>query len=278
MGSRFPDLTLFIDAGGRYSHSKEVPIVFAGVAIETRAVGEIRESLLMAAKGPLCKWSDGENTRRCASIVFRLLAKRQLLCIVRIVWKNTAEWDQYFAEGLRLYDLAVKAAQRAAPFAKPMATFKLHQFCITCGELIGFYAKRNRHRVPDENHPIQPIDVTAVFDSDIHGEANQAICKEIFDKALPETKRTPKHFRISPRVKAEIMTEQEEPLLILPDYLAGYHYSRVAYQTQTEPAWTHLLAAVKPMVDRIPSNRNRVSEEPFREAEYFVPPHVFDDM
>jgi hypothetical protein len=172
----------------------------------------------------------------------------------------------------------MKKAQTPAPFAKAMATFKLHQFAITCGDLIGFYAKRHRHRLPNRDHPIQPVHVTAVFDSDIHGQTNQAICKEIFDKASPEIKRTPKHFRISPKVRAEIMTEQEEPLLILPDYLAGYHYSRVAYQTQTEPAWMNLLAAVKPMLERVPGNCHRVNEEAFREAEYFLPPHVFDDM
>lgn len=66
MPSRFPHLTLFIDAAGRYSHSKAVPIVFAGIVVETKAVNEIRESLLTAAAGHLYKmvqWS--RNSEMC---------------------------------------------------------------------------------------------------------------------------------------------------------------------------------------------------------------------
>ena len=70
MPSRFPHLTLFIDAAGRYSHSKAVPIVFAGIVVETKAVNEIRESLLTAAAGHLYKWSNGVETQKCASTVF----------------------------------------------------------------------------------------------------------------------------------------------------------------------------------------------------------------
>ena len=134
---------------------------------------------------------------------------------------------EYFSEGRRLYEIAVRRTQRAVPFAKPMATFKLHQFGITCGDLVGFFARRNRHRLPGKAQPIQPFNVTAVFDSDIQGHANQQVCKDVFDRAMPEIKRTPRHLRISPPIRAEIKTEQEEPLLLLADYLAGYHYSRV---------------------------------------------------
>jgi hypothetical protein len=277
MKLRFPNLTFFIDAGGRYSHSKDVPIVFAGIAIESRVVEEVRESLLTAASGSLCKWSHGNKGRECASTIFRLLGKRQLLAVVRIVWKHTDEWDRYFAEGRRLYEQSVRITQRAVPFAKPMATFKLHQFGITCGDLIGFFARRNRHRLPSREEPIQPFEITAVFDSDIQGQANQQVCKDVFARAVPEMKRTPKHLRISPRLKVEIKTEQEEPLLFLADYLAGYHYSRMAYQTQKESDWTSLLKAVEPLVSKVPITCHHVSEEDFRQ-DYFLPADVFDGL
>jgi len=148
MNLRFPNLTFFIDVGGRYSHEKEVPIVFAGVAMETGVVSEIRESLLAAAKGPLCKWSDGRRSKESAAVIFRMLSKRQLLAVVRTVWKNTPEWDQYFIEGERLYDIEITKYQRPMPYAKPMANFKLHQFGAVCADLLGNYSWRHRNKLP----------------------------------------------------------------------------------------------------------------------------------
>jgi len=73
-------------------------------------------------------------------------------------------------------------------------------------------------------------------------------------------------LKISPIFEVEIKTEQEEPLLLLPDYLAGYHYSRAAYgSTQQEDTWTDLLASVIPMIAKLPKDCNWVTEERFSE-------------
>lgn len=277
MPSRFPHLTLFIDAAGRYSHSKAVPIVFAGIVVETKAVNEIRESLLTAAAGHLYKWSNGVETQKCASTVFRLIAKRRLLFVVRIVWKNTPEWDEYFLQGQRLYETGVRKEQRALSFAKPMAIFKVHQFGKVCGDLIGFFARKHRHRLPQKESPIQPIEVTAVFDSDIQGASNRQICKDVFANAVTQIKEIPRRLRIMPNIKPEIMTEQEEPLLILADYLAGYHYSRLAYDKEKEKNWVAVLSATTPMVKRLPLDCQYILDEPFREK-YSIPSHAFDQI
>lgn len=152
------------------------------------------------------------------------------------------------------------------PYAKPMATFKLHQFGNLCGDLIGFFAKRHRNRLPKRDGPIQPVEVTPVFDSDIQGETNQRVCKNVLAGVEARMIGTRKHLRISPNIKAEIKTEEEEPLLLLADYLAGYHYSRVAYAAQQENDWMDLLTAVRPMVSKLPTGCHRVTEEPFRET------------
>ncbi len=107
----FPNLTFFLDAAGR-SHSKETPIVFSAVAIVAKAVDEVRESLLIVTKGSLVKWSKSEASHEAARAIFRLLAKRQLFWVVRIIWKNTPEWDHYFEDGNQLYEKCVKNAQR----------------------------------------------------------------------------------------------------------------------------------------------------------------------
>lgn len=129
MASRFPDLTFFIDAGGRYSHSKEVPIVFAGIAVAAKDVNEIQDSLLTAANGPLCKWSNGEETKEYARVIFRFLSKRQLIGVVRTVWKNTPEWDKYFNKGERHPNREFKGRRSQCP----MPSQGLLLSCISSG-------------------------------------------------------------------------------------------------------------------------------------------------
>lgn len=65
------------------------------------------------------------------------------------------------------------------PYAKPRATFKLHQFGRVCGSLTGFFAKRHRDKLPKESSPIKDVAVTAVFDSDIQREIIQRVWKNV---------------------------------------------------------------------------------------------------
>lgn len=172
MKPQFPNLTFFLDAAGRYSHSKEAPIVFSVVGMQTKNVEEIRDSILAATDGNRAKWSESKGNHETAKAIFRIVAKRQLFWIARIIWKNTPEWDRYFEDGQKLYEKCVKNAQEAAPYAKPMNTFKLHQVGLASADLLGVYLGRHTRWLPPSNRPVQRITVNVVFDSDIHGETN----------------------------------------------------------------------------------------------------------
>lgn len=273
----FPNLTFFLDAAGRYSHSKEMPIVFSAVAIMAKDVDKVRKSLLIVTKGSLVKWSKSEGNHEVARAIFRLLAKRQLFWIVRIIWKNTPEWDRYFEDGNQLYEKCVKNAQEAAPYAKPMNTFKLHQFGLASADLLGVYLARNSHWLPRKDGPVQRIVVKAVFDSDIQGEANQKVCQNVFEGLEGDLPQTVQATRVEPHFKISITTEQEEPLLLLPDHVAGYIYSRKAYGVTGENARGGLLTAVEPLVELIPKSCFKTLEEHFRE-EYLLPSTTFDSV
>jgi len=114
-----------------------------------------------------------------------------------------------------------------------------------------------------------------VFDSDIHGEANQRVCKNVFAQIEGSLTQTQKYLRLRPKIKVDIKTEQEDPLLLLADHLAGYHYSRRAYDSQKEGEWQDLLEAVEPLVGKLPPNCYQITEEPFRER-YLLSSATFD--
>jgi len=277
MKSRFPDLTFFFDAAGRYSHSKQTPIVICAVSIETNSVDEVRESLLNVTKGSSVKWSRSDGNHDGARAIFRLLVKRQLFWLVRIIWKDTPEWERYFATGNELYKTGVQKAQEAMPYAKPMNTFKLHQFGLASAELLGFYLKQHSYRLPRKDMPIQPITITGVLDSDIQGQANQETCQKVFEGLGGDLPQTVQATRIQAFFKVSIQNEQEEPLLLLPDHIAGYFYSRIAYGLAGENVRESLLSAVEPIYKQVPNSCHMIVEEKFRE-EYLLPSTTFDHV
>ncbi|MGQ0555427.1 MAG: hypothetical protein ACT4PN_05720 [Nitrospiraceae bacterium] len=277
MKSRFPDLTFFLDAAGRYSHSKETPIVFGAVGMQTKNVHAIRECLLKATGGSLVKWSNSEGNAETAKAIFRLLAERRVIWTAQILWKNTPEWDSYFKEGKRLYEMCVKKAQEAAPYAQPMYTFKLQHLGGASGDLLGLYLRRHALMLPRQNRPAQRITVNAVFDSDIQGDTNQKICQNVFAALKGELPLTVQATRISPHFRVTITTEQEEPLLMLPDHVAGYLYSTKTYGHSEQNLRRDLLNAVKPFFEQIPPELYKINEQAFREA-YLLPPTTFDHV
>ena len=225
MPKRFPDITCFVDVAGRYSYSKHTPLVCAAVGMWTSEVNEIRESLITVLKSDFQKWSDSKNDPQTVKAIFRLIAKRQLYAFVNIIWKSSVEWEAYHQDGQRIYAKGVQKAQEAISFAKPINTLKLHLFGIAAADLFGYVARLNRNRLPRKDTAFQRVTVTGVFDSDIQGETNQAIAKNVIE-GVSELPMTETATRLRVTFKTMIQTEQEEPLLLLADHLAGFHYSK----------------------------------------------------
>lgn len=254
--------------------------MFCAVGMQTKHVHEVREHLLTATDGNLVKWSDSEGNPETAKgvfSVFSLLVTRRVMWLAHIIWKNTPEWDRYFEDGNTLYEKCVKNAQEAAPYAKPMNTFKLHHFGLSSADFLGLYLGRHPLMLPPNNRPVQRITVNAVFDSDIQGETNQKICQDVFAGLEGGFHRTIQATRIEPHFKVSITTEQAEPLLLLPDHVAGYLYSTKAYGLSDQNVRRDFLNAVKPFFEQIPPLCYKVIEQAFREA-YLLPPTTFDHV
>ena len=58
--------------------------------------------------------------------------------MVHVIWKDTERvGSSTTKDGQAIYDKGVKNAQEAMPYAKPMATLKLHLFGIVLADLYG---------------------------------------------------------------------------------------------------------------------------------------------
>ena len=143
-------------------------------------------------------------------------------------------------------------------------------------DLYGHILGRNRHLLRKENTALQIVTMTAVFDSDIQGQANQDMFKTVI-QSLNELPKTEQATGIRSEFKVSIKTEQEEPLLLLPDHLAGYYYSQRVYGETTDNDRRNILHAVEPAIAKWPPTCYRLLEGPFKE-EYLLDRNVFDHV
>lgn len=161
-------------------------------------------------------------------------------------------------------------------YAKPMNTLKLHLFGIVMAELYGLILHQNRYRIQPKMNDLHSVTVKGIFDSDVQGEKNQEIFKNVMGgvNELPLTEEaTGIHTIFSP----SISTEQDEPLLLLPDHLAGFYYSQKAYGKDLGNDRKDILYAIEPIIDKWPSECFRVNEYQFGE-DYLLHPEVFDHV
>src|SRR2546422_11777948 len=117
MSNRFPDLTFFLDASGRFIRKANDPIVLGGIAIKTSEVESVRESFLATTHGQPKKWSNSADDVESAKVIAKFMAKRQMTGQVWIVRKHSPEWDKYWEVGEQIYNTGVKNAQEAMPYA-----------------------------------------------------------------------------------------------------------------------------------------------------------------
>jgi hypothetical protein len=276
MTQKFSDITCFLDVAGRYSQTKDMPLVFAAIGMWSSEVDAVRDSLTTVLKSDFGKWSDSTKAAENAKAVFRLIVKRQLCGRIEIIWKESPEWKVFQEEGQQIYEKGVKNAQEPMPYAKPMSTLKLQLFGSVMAKLWGHILGLNRHRLPSRNAPLQSVTVTGVFDSDIQGQTNQEIFRTVLE-GVDELPRVEEKTGIRTLFKVSIKTEQEEPLLLLADYLAGYYYSKKVYGMGLENDRRDILKIVEPVVEKWPSYCYKVMEGPFKDK-YMLDPDVFDHV
>jgi hypothetical protein len=276
MSNRFPDLSVFLDVSGRISRKSNDPIVLGGIAIKTSEVESVREGLLTVTKGQAKKWSDSADDVESAKLIAKFMAKRQLTGQVWIVRKNSAEWNKYWEIGDEIYEKGVKKAQEAMPYAKPATTLKFHLYVKVSGRLLGFHLRRHANRLPQKAQWLQKLKITTVCDSDVQGETNIRVFRRIFEDVggLPKTETA---TNLKPIFELFLKTEQEEPLLILPDHLAGFIYSSDAYGQEVTNNSNNLLQAIKPILSTWPRYALDIGEETFKE-EYPINLDVFNHV
>lgn len=228
MNPKLPDLNLYLDVSGRFSKQDTFPLAIAGVALESHKVDEIRDALLTVIGSVDFKWSKAYQDIPKAKKTFRLMVKRQLTGYVALIRKTQPKWNKYWNHGERLYQTGVLKAQEAIPYARPSMTLKFHLYSLSIANLWAFHIQPYKEKLLAHKGAPFKLKINAICDTDIQGEQSQRIFKEIHEN-LGDLPNTRKQLNLIPSVNVSLRTEEEEPLLLLPDFVAGYVYSGAVY-------------------------------------------------
>ncbi len=254
--------TLFLDVAGRFSRNPNYPIVVAGVAVPSNAIDEIRRALLSVTNGRIIKWKESSGEVETIKRIFRTIMKRQLAVFISYMRKHEPEWSQYWEEGTRL-ETVMNKLQTPAPYAKAGVVLRYHVYCHGIASVTGLYL--GRHGASPRPKRTQSLKIQAICDSDIQGEANLQMFKDIFDKA-GTLHRTVQATGLDLAFDPTVSTEQQEPILMLPDHIAGYIYSRNAYQEEKNNAIREqLIGELNALTDSWPSHVLRCEDYPFKD-------------
>ncbi len=215
--SRF---TLFADVAGRLSldASGGDRMTAAAVAVATADVDSVRGCLNGLPKWRDCRHDDAKR-------VVQLLRDRAASVSVVTMTKEPVAWQQFWLAAKPLQDAIVAQDRSSAGFVKPANAVLFAILGFAFALALGHGVKIARRSRLLDFLCREIIERTIVCDSDIQGDENISVFKSFWkhsDRHQPRTKGLGLSFVTRDVI---VTTEQAEPLLLLPDYVAGIAHS-----------------------------------------------------
>jgi hypothetical protein len=209
--------TIFTDIAGRVAQdtSGSDRVTAAAVAVDTQCVAALRG--VQAPNFP--KWRD--CALKDAEAVVELLIREAAAVSAVTVYKNTDAWRKFWSDAEPLQGAIVAEDRRVAGFVKPanVVTYWLfgHAFALATAHAVKLGPKT---RIVDYRGR-EAIERTIVCDDDVKGEENIEVFTSLWERhdgSQPRMEQLGLRFYTRDVV---VTTEQEEPLLLYADYLAG---------------------------------------------------------
>lgn len=208
----------YLDLSGRISASVDGHEFATVGAISV--LPECASALRNCAAG-LPKWRDSDRTM--AEEAARVIKGGSLVALTLRVMKASQKWADFWKVGDE-YHSAVAQAEGAARsgFLKPANVILYWLYGECSARLMGETVRRLGRPAVLDGRGLSVIQMAVVCDSDIQGDVNRETFLylwERLERRHPLLNRFGLHVTFSPPVR--ITTEQEEPILLLADHLAG---------------------------------------------------------
>lgn len=211
------NITFLADIAGRVTREtlNADRVTVAGVAIPSGAVKFIKKRI----PEKLPKWRDATDSD--VELVVDLVLKEALSVSAASIEKEPVAWEEFWRDAENAHSRAAPISGRRMSFVKAATVIKYALF----GQISSLgtaHAIMDRRLSPPASirRPLC-IREAMIFDNEIQGDDNVEVFQELWEARnahQPLTNILGIHHEI---VGVSLMTEQEEPLLLLPDYVAG---------------------------------------------------------
>ena len=209
------NITSFTDVAGRVSRSTDVfhRVTAGTVVLATSTLDDVRMSLPLNVG----KW--GQTDFAGASAMVDVMVQHSLAVGALSVNKRTPAWEKFWDDSLRIENLIRSQDHKAAGFVRAANFLKFHLMGGAANIAFGraHWLTRTTPRVVDSSGRAL-LEHHMVFDNDIQGNENEEVLESILGMPM---RRCEKEFNFTLRGRMTLATEQEEPLLLLPDFAAG---------------------------------------------------------
>ena len=215
-------LSLFYDIAGRLSKDSQIDKFFTvgGIIIPTCDEVSIRNAI----GRDMPKWTNSNPAS--LSLIANIFRNHAIHCTVVKIQKTEPAWTNFWNAGEKQSRHLSSKTKSKTGFAKPANVLKYLSLSKCFAISLGLYIRLQG--VPNilDQHGFSALCLKVVCDTDIQGQENQQVLKKDVEDWCKDTSLTTQ-LEIKPYIEViEFQTEQEDILLLLPDYFAGYvHYS-----------------------------------------------------
>lgn len=207
-------LTYLVDCAGRVARDPKgaESVTAAGVCLPSGALKHIRRRL----PRQLPKWRDASDHDLHAVVS---LLRREAFCAVgRVVRKKMPAWENFWSDAEKVHARVVALSRQKIPFIKAATQIRYGLFVEVTATLAG--CSINTNRFPSDRAGWLRISETHIYDAEIEGEDNVSTFRDIRDFRNVNPLARNMRLRIEGR-EIQFTNEQDEPLLLLPEYVAG---------------------------------------------------------
>lgn len=215
--------SLFCDLAGRVQETLDNSVItIAAVGVPREVVRTLRTKIRRLFPGDRAKWKYGRLAGLETAAVVIEEQRLLHLAVYQMHVANATLWGRYFQQGKDFIRDAAANLPKPLSYLEPSMTLRMRLLGGTLATLIG---RLLRARYRDDAKAFT-VALEIVVDTDFRdAETEDQFRGSFFDWA--RTSRLITELGVRPSVSAvRCETEQQEPLLLLPDYIAGvYHHA-----------------------------------------------------
>jgi hypothetical protein len=258
----FGSWRMVFDTSGQVRRDNDSRVLtMAGVAIAKDGSAVVRK---LVEKSLPVKWRDGglAGFNTAESIIMRHALR---VSVTHLAGISEEKWHAFWDEGQRQAARLKEVSKQSTDFAAGSSASRLLLFAIIFAHTFGHVLLRRGWKAPAPPGRKDTAEFAAIFDTDIPDPETRDVLTETLRYTVTKG-RFVTFANLDMDVSGRFMTEQDEPLLLLADYVAGafHHAHRDAVLGKPVAPLEQVREAVNSFTEALGPNL-RVVNQPFEE-------------